>query len=104
MQKKKIAGYIRAKKLMDTGVTQAEACKLSGLSRMTFNKYRELFGDAISDTEIEVLPQVKNKESLIIPSQPAQTVVSSDLERIMAENAALSEQLKLRKELSQLMH
>lgn len=103
MQKKKIAGYIKAKKLVDGGMPQLEACKKSGLSRMTYHKYSRLFGDVLPNDQIEVLPQ--NKENLDKPtSQPKTPEVHSDLDRLIAENAALAEQLRLRQELSRLMH
>lgn len=98
-QKNKIAGYIRAKKLIDSGKTQFEACKTAGISRMTFNKYREMFGDAISETQIEVLPQDKQ-----VPRSAPGVESKSDLDRILAENAALEQQLKLRAELAKYVH
>lgn len=92
MQKKKIAGYMRAKKALDTNPDMGirEAAKLGGISAMTFYKYKKLFGDQITETTIEVLP--KNQKNV--------PVNESELDRILRENAALAEQLKLREELA----
>ena len=103
MQKKKIAGYIRAKRLMDSGKTQTEACKTAGISRMTFNKYKDLFGDVIPNTEdkIEVLPK---QSTIDLIEGKGKNKELSELERIQKENAALQEQLKLRQELAKYAH
>ena len=97
MQKKKIAGYMRAKKAMETdpNLTVREAAKVGGLSPMTFYKYKKLFGDMVGEEQIEVLPNGKE------PSKRAPKVTEeSAIDRILRENAALAEQLKLREELS----
>lgn len=102
MQKKKIAGYVRAKRLMDQGKTQTEACQIAGLSRMTFNKYKEMFGDIIPGTDqIEVLPK---QEKTVPVSMVTGKDYTSDLERLKEENTLLQEQLKLRQELAKYVH
>lgn len=99
MQNKKIAGYIRAKKLIDAGATQTDACAEAGISRMTFNKYRNLFGDEVSENLVEVLPKEKKAAPVVERRQSM-----SDLDRLKEENAALAEQLKLRQELAKYVH
>ena len=94
-RKEKLAGYLRALKLMslvnpntNKHYTQLEACNTAGLSRMTFNKYRELMGDTLlSETTIE----------LPVKKEVAKPTVS-EIDRILQENNALDEQLKLRQE------
>lgn len=91
MQKKKIAGYMRAKKALDNDPNLGirEAAKIGGISAMTFYKYKKIFGDQITENTIEVLPPER-----LSPKE------ETALERILRENAALAEQLKLREELA----
>jgi transcriptional regulator with XRE-family HTH domain len=103
----KVAGYMRAKRLMDEkGMSQMEACQLAGISKMTFNRYVRELGDEVFPGQVEVLPKEENQPIVEqTSSQPkARQVLSPELERILAENAALAEQVKLRKELHQLTH
>lgn len=103
LRKGVIQKYFKALRLMkEQNKTQQEACQTAQISRMTFNKYRDMFGDEIAPGKFEVptelkTTQVKTKE---VPAKETQ----SDLERLLAENAALQEQLKLRQELAKYVH
>lgn len=103
---RKVAGYMRAVRLMkDKGMTQLEACEVAGISKITFNKYRNELGDEIAPGKIEVLPKEIKNDSTNTSSQPkGLSVTSSDLDKLLAENAALAEQVKLRERLYQLTH
>lgn len=91
---KKIAGYLRALELIKKGAPQYEACEKAGLSRMTFNKYREIFGDEIAPNLVEVLaPETR---TIAVKTAP---VVESSLDKIIRENAAMVENLRLKREL-----
>ena len=90
MRKMKVAGYLRAVELMNKdGLTQYEACQKAGISRMTFNKYREMLGEEIAPGKVEVL----SKEA---PKKPEK---KSELQKLIEENAVMSENLRLKKEL-----
>lgn len=88
----KVAGYLRALELMNKqGMSQLEACKVSGLSRMTFNKYREMLGDEVAPNKIEVLPK-----SVPVIKAPKK---SGDLDSLIAENTIMERNLQLKREL-----
>jgi ACT domain-containing protein len=92
MRKTKVAGFLRALELMNKdGLPQYEACEKAGISRMTFNKYRQMFGDKVSETQIEVLP----KETSQVKEKKGKT----ELERIIEENSIMERNLQLKKEL-----
>lgn len=89
---KKIAGYLRALEMMEKGASQYEACFKSGISRMTFNKYREMFGDEIAPNKVEVL--AKN-----VPVIKAMLKEEQTLDQLIKENAVMERNLQLKKEL-----
>lgn len=109
MQKKKISAYFQAKKLIDEkGYDIRRACKEAKVSAMTFYKYKDMFGDNEPNEKglVEVLPKGQKgpKQSTIEIVERRQNQSQSELDRIIAENAALAEQLKLRQELAKYGH
>lgn len=74
--------------------TQIRACEIAGITRMTFNKYREEFGDPIKGTShlFEVAPVEKTTAK----STPA---AKSGLEKMIEENAIMAENLRLKQQL-----
>ena len=94
-RKNKVAGYLRAVKLIDGGMTQYQACATAGISRMTFNKYRDMFGDEIKPNVVEILPkeQVQVKEDIVADSKKLQKLIEEN--SIMERNLALKKQLGL---------
>ena len=106
MQKKKIAGYMSAKKKVDAGMPIRHACEATGISAMTYYKYKNMFGDQLTDTTIEVLPQDNKTGTTPATSSPMESYAAakSELDKILQENAALAEQLKLRTELAKYAH
>lgn len=105
-QKAKIKQFHQAVQLMKRGKTQLEACDIAGISRMTYNKYREQFGEEIAPGKYEVLPPVETapKEDKPVIEVRGDIGHMSDLERLQLENAVLMEQLRLRQELAKFMH
>ena len=92
-RKTKVAGFLRALEMMEKqGMSQYLACERAGISRMTFNKYREMFGDKLSDTQIEVLPKDFPETKLGIKK-------TETLELLTKENAIMERNLQLKKEL-----
>lgn len=87
---KKIAGYLRALEMMGRGMSQYEACDKAGISRMTFNKYREMFGEEIAPNKVEVLPKEK---------APVKVAQKSRLDQLIEENNVMERNLQLKKEL-----
>jgi hypothetical protein len=95
MRKNKVAGYLRALDLMNKeGLTQYKACEKAGISRMTFNKYRDMLGDQVAPNKVEVLP----KETAPVKATKAPKEVS-ELQKLIEENSVMAENLRLKKEL-----
>jgi hypothetical protein len=95
-RKQKLAGFVRAQKLINEGKMDIrDAVHEAGISATTYYKYLKMFGDKVVG---------ENSIELPAPELPKTVFAKTDLERILAENAALVEQIKLRKELAQIGH
>jgi hypothetical protein len=103
-QRAKLKQFHQAVTLMKRGKTQMEACSIAGISRMTYNKYKDMLGEEIAPGQYEVIPEapVAAKKDTVTSKQEISQM--SDLDRLQLENAALLEQLKLRQELAKFMH
>lgn len=100
IRKSTLEKYVKAARMMKNGVTQTKACETADISRMTFNKYRDMFGDEIAPNKFEITPIEAKK----VPVKEVMAETTSDLELLLKENAALAEQLKLRQELAKYVH
>lgn len=99
-RKAKVAGFLRAQNLINTkNYDVRRAVVEAGISATTYYKYLEMFGEDVNEAQ-KLLPITQKTGTAPVVSKSKAT----DLDRLLQENAALAENIKLRAELSKLMH
>lgn len=105
-RKAKVAGFMRAQNLINTKNYDVRRAVIeAGISATTYYKYLEMFGSDVTEAQkqLVVLPKEAGKVP-VFEAPKTKTTGNADLDVILRENAALAEQIKLRVELSKLMH
>ena len=98
---------MRAQNLINTKSYDVRRAVIeAGISATTYYKYLEMFGSDVTEAQkqLVVLPKEAGKVPVFTAPAPKSKNTGTDLEMLLQENAALAEQIKLRAELSKLMH